>query len=352
MPLLLARDGRDQRLGLPANNAAVEHGTLAKVALGRALFFDKRLSGDGTISCASCHQPERAFSDGKVLAQGIGGRTGTRNTPTLLNAVFNTSQFWDGRRDSLDSQALDPFLNAREHGLAGQRHLLDLLRRDPGYVKAFFDVFQVAGDAIQMEHVGEAIAGFERTLVVGGSDFDRYYYGREEGALSPGARRGLDLFRGRALCVSCHTIGKNSALFTDNLFHGLSVGLPSIAQRLPELTTRLVRSRAQTGNLGQTVLSEGDIAELGRFVVTLQPRDIGKFRTPSVRNVALTAPYMHDGSVATLAQAVELEIYYRSAESGRPLILTPLEKGDLVEFLHSLSSPAALATPSPPITQP
>jgi cytochrome c peroxidase len=341
VPLLLAGEGRDDRLGLPAVSVALEKHSAAKAALGRALFFDKRLSGDGSISCAGCHQPERAFSDGKVLAQGIGGRTGTRNTPTLLNAVFNTSQFWDGRRDSLEAQAPDPFVNAREHGLADPGALLDLLRRDPAYVKAFFDAFQVAADAIRTEHVGRAIAAFECTLVAGGSAFDRYYFSREEGALSAGAKRGLDLFRGRAMCAGCHTIGEGHALFTDNLFHGLSVGLPRIAPRLPELTSRLVRARAGAGNVGEAVLSDEDVAELGRFAVTLQPGDIGKFRTPSVRNVALTAPYMHDGSVATLAEAVELEIYYRSAASGVPLILTPLEKGDLLEFLHSLTSPAA-----------
>ncbi len=236
---------------------------------------------------------------------------------------------------------MDPFVNAREHGLKDQGSLLDLVRRDPVYVKGFLDAFQLEADAIQVEHVGNAIAHFERTLAAGNSAFDQYHFNRQEGALSRAAKRGLDLFRGRAMCVSCHTIEKEHALFTDNRFHGLGVGLPSIAQRLPELTMRLVRTRAQTDGLGLSVLSEEDVAELGRFAVTLQPGDIGKFRTPGLRNVALTAPYMHDGSVASLAEAVELEIYYRSAELGQPLILTPLEKNDLLEFLNSLTSPAA-----------
>lgn len=337
-PCLLAAGEHDDRLGLPAFVASAENSSsAARVALGRALFFDKRLSGDGAISCSSCHQPERAFSDGKVLAHGIGGRIGTRNTPTLLNAVFNTSQFWDGRRISLEAQALDPFVNAREHGLKDRSSLLNLLRHDPAYVKSFQNAYQIDSDGIQIEHVGKAIASFERTLISGNSHFDRFYFNNEKSALSSGAKRGLALFQGRALCATCHTIEKNHALFTDNQFHGLSVGWTRIARRLPELTARLVQARSQEVDLDQTILSEEDVAELGRFAQTLQARDIGKFRTPSLRNVALTAPYMHDGSIATLEEAIELEIYYRSAESGQPLILTPLEKADLLEFLKSLN---------------
>jgi len=337
---LLAAPADDSRLGLPVMD--IENPvTPVKVALGQALFFDKRLSGDGTISCATCHQPERAFTDGKVLAQGIGGRIGTRNTPTVLNAVFNSSQFWDGRRASLESQALDPFLNEREHGLMDHARLLELLRNDVDYRKAFLDAFQIAPEAIRIEHVGKALASFEQTLVTGDSYFDHYYFKGDKSRLSPSAVRGLALFQGAAQCASCHTIDQHHALFSDNQFHSLSVGLSRIAQRLPDITTRLVKAREKGNNLDHTVLSNEDIAELGRFAVTLNPADMGKFRTPSLRNVALTAPYMHDGSVATLEEAVELEIYYRSAESGQPLILTPLEKADLVEFLKSLSSPIA-----------
>lgn len=339
MQVARARAGNDDKLGLPSVGLMQEDRSSAKVSLGRVLFFDKRLSRDGTISCSSCHQPERAFTDGRALAQGIEGRIGTRNTPTILNAAFNTSQFWDGRRTSLDTQALDPFVNAKEHGLADRRSLLVLLRNDPAYVKAFRDAFQLHTDDIQLEQVGSAIAHYERTLVAGGTAFDRYYFSHEESALSPSEKRGFILFQGRAHCASCHRIDKDHALFTDNQFHGLNVGLPRIAQRLPELTTRLVRIRE--GNLDQAVLNDDEVAELGRFTVTLQPSDIGKFRTPSLRNVALTAPYMHDGSAATLAEAVDLEIYYRSVEAGQPLILTQLEKDDLFAFLNSLTSPAA-----------
>jgi cytochrome c peroxidase len=339
---LFAAPMDDGCLGLPTlvGNAA-RPASPAKVALGQTLFFDKRLSGDGTISCASCHQPERAFTDGRALAQGIGERIGTRNTPTVLNAVFNTSQFWDGRRTSLAAQAIDPFLNNREHGLMDHGSLLELLRNDAGYRTAFHTAFQIAPNAISPEHVAQALASFEQTLVAGDSPFDRYYFKGDKSNLSPSAVRGLALFQGAAQCASCHTIEPHHALFSDNQFHSLNVGLARIAQRLPDISTRLAKARAAGRNLDHTVLSDEDIAELGRFAVTLNPADMGKFRTPSLRNVALTAPYMHDGSVATLEDAVELEIYYRSAESGRPLILTPLEKADLVEFLKALTSSTA-----------
>jgi len=171
--------------------------------------------------------------------------------------------------------------------------------------------------------------------------FDRYQYGQDSKALSAGAQRGLALFRGRAKCSDCHVIGKDYALFTDNDFHSVNIGLQRIAPRLAELTTRLVKARQVGASLDQTVLSEEDLAELGRFAVTLKPADIGKFRTPSLRNVALTAPYMHDGSVATLEAAVEMELYNRGTDMGRPLILTPQERSDLVALLQSLSSPSA-----------
>jgi cytochrome c peroxidase len=340
-PQLLAIADDNARLGLPTIVAPVDNpSSPLKVALGQTLFFDKRLSSDDSISCASCHQPGHAFSDGRKLAQGVAKRAGTRNTPSIINAAFNTSQFWDGRRPSLETQALDPLFNTREHALTDRQILLTRLRQDVKYANAFKAAFDVSPEAIQMEQVGQALASFERTvLIAGDSPFDRYHYGGDKSRLSPSAERGLALFQGSAQCATCHVIGKTSALFTDNAFHSLSVGLQRIEQRLPEITTRLVYLRENGAHLDQTVLRDEDVAELGRFAVTLRPADIGKFRTPSLRNVALTAPYMHDGSVATLNQAVELEIYYRSAEAGRPLILTPAEKLDLVAFLNSLNSP-------------
>lgn len=322
-------------LTVPADNPS----SPAKVALGRKLFFDKRMSVDGEVSCASCHQPERAFADGVKVAKGISARMGTRNTPSLLNAAFNQSLFWDGRRTDLESQALDPLFNRREHGLKDAQALLEDLLGDAGYAEAFQRAFQIGITKVRVQHIAQALACFERTLVAGDSPFDRYFYRNLKTAMTDGAIRGLSIFRGVGRCISCHVIEKSFALFTDNQFHTLSVGLQSIAPRLADITRKLAHSKTGKTNLDRFVLRDEDVAELGRFVVTYQPADIGKFRTPSLRNVARTAPYMHDGSVPTLEDAVEYELYYRSVESGRPLVLTPGEKNDLVEFLKALSSP-------------
>ncbi|MFZ6735052.1 cytochrome-c peroxidase [Undibacterium sp. Ji42W] len=334
--LAVSEDSNQQALtGLPDMPHAAN---AAKSRLGQQIFFDKNLSRDGTVSCATCHQPQLAFSDGKKLAEGIRGQIGTRNTPSLINAAFNQSQFWDGRRSTLESQAMDPFLNPREHGLQDQQAILAGLNKNPAYRVLIQQAYNIKPASINPEQVASALASFERTLAAGDSPFDRYYFQQDKASISPAAQRGLQLFIGSAQCINCHKIEKTHALFTDNQFHGLGVGFKKIEARLPELTQRLVRAQEQKISLDQAVLSDEDIAELGRFAVTLKPADIAKFRTPSLRNVALTAPYMHDGSVATLEAAVEMEIYYRSAESQKPLILTPLEKADLVQFLKSLTS--------------
>lgn len=324
-------------LGLPALPAATDNPLSARqISLGKTLFQDKRLSADGTVSCASCHQPGQAFADGLALARGVGRRLGTRNTPSIINAAFLATQFWDGRRDTLEAQVQDPLLNPTEHGLRNAAQLVDIVRRDPHYRTRFRQAFGRANGSITVENVARAIAAFERTLIAGDSPFDRHAYGHDQAALSEAAGRGLTLFRGRAKCESCHQIGPTSAMLTDNRFHSLGVGFKKIEPRLAEMTLALARSGGH--NIDHAILSQADIAELGRFVVTHDPADIGRFKTPSLRNVALTAPYMHDGSVATLAEAVDLEVYYRGIAANRPLVLTPQEKADLVEFLKALTS--------------
>lgn len=340
LPWQLAAQDVRGLVGLPKLIVPIDNPiSSAKVALGRKLFFDKRMSRNGAISCANCHQPERGYTDGLRVAQGIDGRLGTRNTPSLLNVVFNQTQFWDGRRADLEAQALDPLLNPREHGLQDVQALLGIVRQDSDYVTAFQSAFQIPESGITAQHVRQALACFERTLVAGDTPFDRYFFRGKKMAMSDAAIRGFSIFQGVARCATCHAISNSYALFTDNQFHSLSVGLRPIASRLAEITRKLMNSKTNANMLDQTILRDEDVAELGRFVVTYNPADIGKFRTPSLRNVAYTAPYMHDGSVPTLDDAVEQELYYRSIESGRPLILTPSEKTDLVEFLRSLSSP-------------
>ena len=322
-------------LTYPADNPPAP----AKIALGKQLFHDKRLSVDGTTSCATCHIADKAFTDGLPVAQGIAGQRGTRNTPTLWNVAFEKNFFWDGRRATLEEQIKDPFINPREHGFTDHDQVVQFIQRDLAYRQAFKKSFSISAKAITIDHVAQAIASFVRTLIAGDSPFDRYYYGGDKKALSPSAMRGLELFQGRARCAQCHLIGETSALLADNQFHSLGVGYDKIEPRLAEITLRMAKRGEQP--LDHAILGEADISELGRFVVTLNPQDIAKFRTPSLRNVALTAPYMHDGSVATLEEAVNLELYYRGIESGQPLILIAQEKSDLLDFLKALTSPAA-----------
>jgi len=331
--------------GLPRNQTETEQASSNLISLGRQLFFDKRLSADGTVSCASCHVPEKAFTDGRRLAVGFKQQVGTRNTPSLLNVRFNSSFFWDGRQDSLENQALDPLLNPREHGLTDINSMLSTISKDATYKKQFASAFPHKDSKISANQIASAIASFERILVAADSPFDRFYYGGDQSALSAPAKRGMQLFQGSARCVSCHTFDRQSALFTDNEFHQLGIGISRISNELPELTQQVVRLREKNLSLDSSILNDAKLAELGRFAITMKPLDIGRFRTPSLRNVALTAPYMHDGSIATLPEAVELELYYRSTEIGYPLILTPAEKNDLVQFLESLSSPTALSPP-------
>jgi cytochrome c peroxidase len=310
--------------------------TPQKIALGKKLFHDTRFSTDGKVSCTTCHEPERAFTDGRVVAKGVTGQSGARNTPTLLNAAYNTSQFWDGRRASMEEQAADPFVNPSEHGLPTHDAILQVVRSDKYYVESFQTVYAIQASDIRMEHVVKALASFERTLVAGNSPFDRYFYRGEKGALSDSAQRGHAIFRERARCASCHTIGPQSALFTDNKFHALGIGYEAIAPKLATLTKKLANSSRR--EIDALIIRDPDVSALGRFTVSLKPDDIGRFKTPSLRNVALTPPYMHDGSVATLEQAIELELYNRGTVDSRPPILSPQDKDDLAEFLRALTS--------------
>jgi cytochrome c peroxidase len=246
------------------------------------------------------------------------------------------SQFWDGRRATLEEQALDPLLNPREHGIVDQAALLSIVRTDDRYRAEFQSAFDIGAEEISAGHIATALAAFEHTLISDSAAFDRYYYQDRKDALSAAAVRGLNLFRGRARCVTCHAMDGPRSQFTDHQFHSLGISLDAVSPRLAEVTQRVAGADAST--LDRLTSEDPDVAALGRFVVTKEPRDIGKFRTPSLRNVALTSPYMHDGSVATLEAALDSEIYYRSLEANRPLILTPAEKSDLIAFMNALTS--------------
>ena len=327
-------------LGLPPRTATFRDNQ-ALVELGQRIFVDKRLSADGTISCATCHEPEGSFSSSRPTVVGVHGRQGTRNAPSLLNVAYQASLFWDGRATSLESQALVPVLNPVEHGLPTETSLIEIIRNDPIYAAQFSDVLHKHGDQLRPSDVASAISAYERTLLSGSSPFDQYYYGKQRNAISAAAIRGLAIFQGKGRCSTCHTISEKSALLTDQQFHTSSLGITSpAAEHLADLAAEVQRLKfvGDPQRLSETISTDPEIAELGRFVVTLNPADIGTFKTPSLRNIALTAPYMHNGSVSTLSRAIELESYNRSQSGDRPIVMTIDERSDLEEFLRALTS--------------
>jgi cytochrome c peroxidase len=330
----------DKNLGLPPIAIPADNPqSPEKVELGRLLFNDKRFSADQTISCASCHHPDKVFTDGLALAQGIGGQTGTRNAPTVVNAAFFKTLFLDGRENSLEGQALGPFVNPIEHGLQDHQSIVQTVRNDSQYVKQFEQVFKIAGSDIEISHVVKAIAAFERTLIAGNSPFDQYYFGRDHTRLSESAARGLRVFRRKGNCSNCHEISLNNAFFSDNRFYNIGVGF----ERLDPVLNRLIQKVKSGETIDDLNLTAEQQSELGRFNVTHIVADMGKFKTPTLRNIILTGPYMHDGSMTSLSEVIE---YYD--QGGRknpfldaaifPLHLTDQEKVDLEEFLKALTS--------------
>ncbi|BCA78317.1 cytochrome c peroxidase [Desulfuromonas sp. AOP6] len=325
---------------IPADNPQ----TPEKIALGKQLYEDKRFSSDGTVACANCHLPEKAFVDGLPVSEGVGQQKGTRNSPTVINAVYFKEQFWDGRRPSLEEQAKDPFINPVEHGLESHDPIVEIVQTDPDYVTQFEKVFGLKAADITIDHVVKAIASFERTIISGDSPFDRYQYGGDKTAMSEAAIRGLEVYLDKGRCQSCHTIGEQDALFTNNDYHNLGVGFAKIEPRMMEIVTAFRKAKATGENVDEKVLTDADVSELGRFAITLRPSDVGKFKTSGLRNIAVTAPYMHDGSLNTLEEVIDL--YDRGGEANpmldggiRVLNLTDQEKSDLVEFLKHLTSP-------------
>jgi cytochrome c peroxidase len=270
--------------------------TAEKVALGRRLFGDRRLSHDGSLSCAICHDPRRAFSNGHNVD--------ARNVPAIVNRGYGTSFFWDGRAASLEQQAAQPLLNSREMGTTREAAVA-LVGGDRAYRRAFHDVF---GHDAAFEDIVRAIACYVRTIRSGNSRFDRYENGRRD-ILNGEERRGLDLFRGKARCAQCHA-GPN---LTDESFHNTGVAF-----------------------------REGHLLDEGRFAITFDARDHGRFKTPTLREVARTAPYMHDGSLATLDDVIG---YYDRGgnrntdvdQAIQPLHLSPEEKRAIVAFLRTLT---------------
>jgi len=274
-----------------------------KVNLGKQLYFDGRLSKNNAISCAFCHNPGTGFADARQFSLGAFGTAGGRQAPTVYNTSFNPFQFWDGRATSLEEQAIGPIHNPIEMAETHET-VVPKIAKIPGYQKQFRAVF---GAGVSLQGIADAIAAFERTIVSANSAFDKYTMG-ESKAMDEAAIRGMQLFKGKARCVLCH----NGPNFTDNQFHNL--GVP------------------QEGLLKE---------DLGRYNVSRRERDKGAFKTPTLRSVTETAPYMHDGVFKTLEDVIEFK--NKGGEPNpnlsplmKPLSLTPEEKADLLAFLKAL----------------
>jgi cytochrome c peroxidase len=297
----------EQAFNVPQDNPLMEE----KIALGRLLFFDERLSADETLACVTCHKPARGFSDGQPLSSRFNERKPGRNTPTIVNRAFGRFYFWDGRASSLEETIL---LTLRIQLGSTDEEIVQKFNRFKGYPEQFQ---RVLGTTVTTDGVVKALAAFVRTIFSGNSPFDRFEAG-ERTALSVEAQRGFKLFKRKAKCTKCHK-GFN---FTDEQFHNTGVGLYDPAP------------------------------DLGRYDVTHRDEDKGAFKTPTLRDVAKTAPYMHDGSLKTLEEVIE---FYDEggiknpylAQELKPLHLTVQEKGDLLAFLNSLTG-AWLAVPAPP----
>jgi cytochrome c peroxidase len=350
--LLFVAAAAAQPLGLPPVPIPADNPqTPDKIALGDKLFNDKRFSSTGEVSCATCHDPAKGFTDSPlVVSEGINKLRGTRNAPTVINSAYFKLFFWDGRSLDMEDQAQHPIVNPVEMGLVNHDPVLKIVRTDPDYSARFKKVFNKEGQQITMKEVQQAIASFERTIVSGDSPFDRWHYGGDEKAVSEQVKRGFDVFLNKGRCVSCHTMEQDYALFTDNRFHNIGVGINRIQDEVPKFAPAFLTAKAAGTDVDKAVLTNPKASELGRFAVTETLDELGAFKTSTLRNVAVTAPFMHDGSLKTLRDVVE---HYNNGGitnkndrvndflSGgiRPLNLTDDEISDLVAFLESLTSP-------------
>jgi cytochrome c peroxidase len=327
-------------LGLPPL-PAVPEASAAQIELGRKLFMDTRLSRNGTMSCALCHVPEQGFAAVEVATSiGLEGRALRRNAPTLLNVAYVGQLFHDGRSASLEQQAWDPLLNAIEMGNADVAGVIGTLHALPEYAAAFEGVFGRPADRASL---AAALASYERTLVSGNSRFDRWRYGGEAAALTRTEQAGFALFAGKARCIACHSVGKQHALFTDGAFHNTGVGAVRRDDPARRFRVRLapgVHTELRVRDLAS--VSDPVDDDAGRFEVTRNEADRWAYRTPSLRNVGITAPYMHDGALATLEDVIAFYQRGGVANPGRdaqlmPLALTAQEQRDLAAFLRSLT---------------
>ena len=343
----LAQPKSLQQVGVPveATRAAIPTDnpqTPEKISLGQKLFFDRRLSADGTASCSTCHDPARAFTDGKPTSIGIKGRVGQRNAPTILNALYNKTQFWDGRVNTLEEQAALPIVNSVEMGQPNLDAAVAQIATVAEYQHAFPQVF---GRPPNGSDLLRAIASYERTQLSFDSPFDHFIAG-DKNAIDASAKRGWELFNTQARCNKCHALTdtqRDVTFFTDNDFHNIGIGI------IRHNVVALARQAEQLIKSGDTAAIDRaaiqtDMSALGRFLITRKEKDIASFKTPDIRNVLVTGPYFHDGSQETLWDVID---HYNKGDGLRnpyldedmqPLALTENDIDDLVAFLASLTS--------------
>jgi len=341
--LLTQSASADPALGLPPLEALQKDpSAAARVELGRRLFMDRRLSHNGTMSCGMCHVPEQGFTTNEMAtAIGIEGRSLRRNAPTVLNVAFQPMLFHDGRETSLERQAWSPLLAVDEMGNASRAAVVARVSGLADYSSAFARVFPGAG--INEDTIAVALASYERTLIAANSRFDLWLFSGEGSALTARERSGLELFRGKAGCTACHHFSERAALFTDHLFHNTGVGWARANAASRTMSVPLGGGEtAEVSSAEMTALFGGDLHDDGRFEVTRQLRDRWAYKTPSLRNVALTAPYMHDGSLATLREVIEFYDRGGIDNPGKDPLLQPLhlsldEKQALEAFLRALT---------------
>jgi cytochrome c peroxidase len=324
---------------VPKNNPI----SAEKIQLGKKLFFDRRLSLNDTLSCAMCHIPEQGFTSNELKKPvGFEGRPIRRNAPTLFNTAYSRRLFHDSRETSLENQIWSPLTARNEMAMPSIGFVLEKIRHLSDYSNLFEQAFD--GKQADIITVGQAIASYERTLVSGGSAFDHWYYGNEENAISVAAKRGFYLFEGKAQCATCHTVEKNYALFTDHSSHNTGVGWKdSMGEKNASESIQVGPGRyysIQQSSIES--ITKTPLGDLGLYEITQNPADRWRYKTPSLRNVALTEPYMHNGSLSSLYQVVEF--YNQGGFDNKtisplikPLNLSPAEVADIVAFLLSLT---------------
>lgn len=330
-------------LGLPAVPGVEANPiTAEKVALGRKLFFDRRLSHNGTISCAMCHVPEQGFTVNEIAtAVGMEGRTVRRNAPTIFNTAYFTTLFHDGRDPDLEHQSFGPLTSRVEMSNPSLGYVIQTIRGQRDYDGMFEQTF---GGPVSLDRFGQAVAAYQRTVLSANSPFDRWYFGNDQKALSKSAQNGFALFVGKAGCVNCHTIADDHAIFTDNQFHNTGIGyFNTFGPQEDEIEVYL--APGVTGTVTRAAINEVGAEkpkDIGRYEVTLDTNDRWKYKTPILRNVALSAPFMHEGSLRTLQDVV---IFYNRGglknpwldPNIKPLGMTDDEIQDVVSFLESLT---------------